>query len=378
MKRNEKALPRELDISRLIIGDIVKGYKGMCEVLNVEPVKNSSTRALQEKDWKRYFEWESLNGGKYRKIVNIKETPDPEPIRSNSLYTPLIEMILVYKLANTPSHEIEKTWPQLYEFLEIVNDRYSSHRYPSTRKMISKEIREVGKASYVDWGFRARSGIKRKVRAALDNMMKRRVILWSEVLYCILDVSEEGGRKEEVHIPAGEKERSVYSEANSYVLSEIYGYDNINEVISAGKYFEFIDSVNEYLHDNYRICGFYNKVRISYNSKFVAKRIEGTKKNLISAANKEGIEVQWDKLNQMFVDMLDHEAHSKNLLAGKKLLGYMAPEDGEREYELPDEFRKYVVYENEDYIIEQELFSQYFIKKGTTVEQLKDKYGKVD
>ena len=72
--RDLEARPLALDVSRLKVGMVVKGYKGMCEALGVKAnEKSRSGRKLQEEDWRRYFEWEEVGHGYLRKITHKKE-----------------------------------------------------------------------------------------------------------------------------------------------------------------------------------------------------------------------------------------------------------------------------------------------------------------
>lgn len=378
--RDLEARPALLDISRLKSGMVVKGYKGMCELLGVKAYdKPGKSRILQEEDWRRYFEWEELNHGYLRRITQIKEFPDIVPPPPNAVYVKLIEMMVVYKLANLEVPEIEMTWPDLFEFLDMVNERFKDHRNFVAYKHIDENIRHISEIGYLDWGIRARGGFKRKLRTALNSMQRRQLIIWDEVLYCVLNTADAqgdgvNGRRHETHVVAGPDERGVKTEAHRYVLQEIYHLDNEDQIIAKGKYYEYLDKVNEYLNDNYRILRFYSKVRISYRYKTVEKAIEATKKNLAEMAAEFDFNVKWDELTEKLIEMLNNEASNKHIGARSKINGYM--ENSSLDDDAENDMKRFVYFESDDYLLEQELFSQYFISRYATSESLKEKYGK--
>ena len=59
----------------LHIGDTIKNYKALCEILQ-QPVKAGKSRTLQLKDFKRYFDWEK-SGQKFI-ITDVYDTPLPK------------------------------------------------------------------------------------------------------------------------------------------------------------------------------------------------------------------------------------------------------------------------------------------------------------
>lgn len=380
--RDLEARPLALDVSRLKVGMVVKGYKGMCELLGVKAYdKSRSGRNLQEEDWRRYFEWEEVGHGYLRKITHIKEYPDAVPPPPNAVYVKLIEMMLVYRLSKEPVPEIEMTWGNLFEFLGMVNERFKDHSTYVAYDHIDKEIRHISDIGYKDWGSRARGGFKRKLRTALDSMQRRQLIIWDEILYCIVAdeddyIDKKTGRRKvhEIHTKAGPDERSVKTEAHRYVLQEIYHLDDEKQIVSKGWYPEYIDKVNQYLYDHYRIIRFYTKVRISYKYTTVGKAIEDTKRNLEAMAEEFDFEVKWDELTETLIEMLNNEASGKHLNAHKNIMNIGTSGDGDEN--VQDEIMRYVYFESDDYLLEQELFSQYFISRYSTIESLKEKYGK--
>lgn len=380
--RDLEARPIVLDTSRLKSGMVVKGYKGMCEILGVKPYdKSRNGRALQEEDWRRYFEWEEVGHGYLRRITNIKKYPDSVPPPPNAVYVKLIEMMLVYKLSKEEAPEIEKTWGDLFEFLGMVNERFKDHRTYVAYDHIDKEIRHISDIGYKDWGVRARGGFKRKLRTALNSMQRRQLIIWDEVLYCVIVNEEEyvdkrtgRGKRSEIHVKAGSNEKAVKTEAHRYVLQEIYHLDDEDQIIANGWYQDYIDEVNEYLYHHYKILRFYTKVRISYRYTTVGKAIEDTKKNLEAMAEEFDFEVKWDELTETLIDMLNSEASGKHMNAHKRIMD--VGNSNEDDESISDMIMRYVYFESDDYLLEQELFSQYFISRHSTVESLKEKYGK--
>lgn len=376
-----EARPNFVDTSRLRTGMVIKGYKGMCKVLGVKELKSRSSRQLQEADWRRYFEWEDLDHNYLRRIIFIKEFPDIVPPPPNAVYVKLIEMMVVCKLAKTQSLEIERTWPELFVELGLLNDNYKFYRTYQAYDRITREIRDVSKVSYADWGQRARGGIKRKIRSALDSMQRRQLIIWNETLYFVTDsieLDEKGKEKTtEAHCIAGAQEKAIKTEASRYILVNEYHMDNEDQIIAAGKYYEYLDKVNDYLYSNYKIHRFYNKVRISYDYYTVGTAIDATRRNLKKVAEQYDYEVKWEELTQMLIEMLNADANNKHNIALDKLKSYPTDENGYRDYKLPDFLQRYVVHEADDYVIEQELFSQYFVSKHEpSKEELIEKYSK--
>lgn len=116
-------------------------------------------------------------------------------------------------------------------------------------------------------------------------------------------------------------------------------------------------------------------MRISYDYRTMGNAIEDTRRNLIKIASEFDFDVKLNELTDLLIDMLNSEANSKHENAKRKLEGFPKDEDGERKYYLPENLGKYELYENDDYILEQELFSKFFICRYVTDRELIEEYG---
>ena len=302
-------------------------------------------------------------------------------------------MIIVYRLAHEKTNEIEMSWSALLEYFGLVNDKFKNYRNHVAYEDIKNNIRPISDIGYMDWGTRAKSGLKRKLRTALNSMKKRQLIEWDEILYCVLNLEDEEGEStkgykdnphpKEMHILAGKDERSVKTEAYRTILQDVYHLDDENKLIASGKYYEYIDKVNKYLNDRYRIKMFYTKARISYQPYTISKAIEYTKQNLIDAAAEFNFNVNLEKLNKMLIDMLNNEASSKKANAHNKIQEYynkrhlIIPDIGclDENDESQSAMYRFMYFDSEEYLLEQDLFSQYFINRQISMQTLKDKYG---
>ena len=384
--KKEKTKKQIPDTSKLRSGMVVKGYKEMCSLVGVEP-KNGRRRVLQEEDWTRYFEWEDLGRNHLRRITCVKDYPDLTPPPPNAVYVKLLEVILVNKLIHEDESEIELTWGDLYEYLGMVNKKFKEHKRDRTYDHINDNIRSINRFLYDDWGNRARGGLKRKLRTALDSMQRRQLIIWSEVLYDVVESienSEWNGKSQlvtfDIHEESGSREREIKTEAHRWVLQELFKEDDEKDIIAKGKYREYINEVNRYLYEKYRIKYFYTKVRISFSPLAVKMGLRATENNLIKVAAEYDLEVKMDELSEMLIKMLGQEAVSKRANAEEKMKGYYIgdDEDGLPEYDNKVYATSLPCLVSDEFIIEQDLFSRYFIDKHITEEELKEKYGNND
>ena len=73
---------------------IVNSYRQLCELLE-EPVKTSDSKKAQIKEWERYFSFHKKENDRYALVIDeVYDTPLPEAIRVDDVYSALVQVIL--------------------------------------------------------------------------------------------------------------------------------------------------------------------------------------------------------------------------------------------------------------------------------------------
>src|SRR5699024_2298688 len=119
-----------MKIKNLTVGKVIKNYKSLCEILEIEAKKSgSNSHKAQLKDFNRYFEFEK-QGHKYI-IKNIYDKPK-EKIENrsnniggnNTVFTDDIEKLILNILASSKDDTVTIARGQLYKALSMCNENY--------------------------------------------------------------------------------------------------------------------------------------------------------------------------------------------------------------------------------------------------------------
>src|SRR5699024_8011163 len=116
-----------MKIKNLTVGKVIKNYKSLCEILEIEAKKSgSNSHKAQLKEFNRYFEFEK-QGHKYiiTKIYeNPKERIDNRMNGNNTVFSDDIEKLILNILASSKDDTITIARGQLYKALCMCNENY--------------------------------------------------------------------------------------------------------------------------------------------------------------------------------------------------------------------------------------------------------------
>lgn len=114
-----------MNIDNISEGMEVKNYRELCRLLE-EKQTTGCSRRHQIEQWERYFSYEK-KGQKFI-IKNIYNEPLPDVSKIRSLYTGIIELLVMDFLSQTDNEEIFISRPKLYQKLGIASKKYFDYK----------------------------------------------------------------------------------------------------------------------------------------------------------------------------------------------------------------------------------------------------------
>lgn len=124
----------------LTVGMKIRNYPDLCALID-EKASTGKSKQLQIKRWEQYFRYH--RDGYAFIIDEIYEQPlssSPRKLRSDNIYTELIEKILISKLKT--EHEIRIGKNKLYQILGFFNENYAdvnSSTFKNTMRQFRKK-----------------------------------------------------------------------------------------------------------------------------------------------------------------------------------------------------------------------------------------------
>ena len=283
-----------MKIENLKVGQIVKNYKELCEILNVEARKSgSNSHKAQLKDFNRYFEFEK-QGHKYI-IKNIYDKPkDKIDNRSNNIggnntvFADDIEKLILNILASSKDDTVTIARGQLYKALSMCNENYLLGR-----SNISKlsEIIEIPKASIYEFYDNNSSKLRDTVERNLRRLRSRALITWKNtttvaVTEIDIELNELGEpiydkrtksirhKVKTIHRLADKFEEKLILKYEEETLKEM-GIDTIQKVFLLGKWKYFKQQVENKLRENdTNIDYYYDSYTITFNNDSVKNYVK--------------------------------------------------------------------------------------------------------
>lgn len=258
----------------LVIGESIKNYKELCKRLDVNVCTGNQKKA-QEKEFRRYFDWERV-GYKYI-ITQIYPEPLPKDngLKSkgnNNIYTKSIEVILLDFLSKTPGYTYTMGRKEWWRMLGMVNEKFAS--------IDNEELKSLSNV-ITNWeisNFYARSytNLNKILTSALNSLQRQRLIEWEQET--IIAMTDQFG--ETVYHPATDEEKKNIMSMERYVLTEIFDYVSIIQVICRNQQEEFYNKVGKLIQKEYEWSYYFKRIKILYNQKDALKAISSYQKNL--------------------------------------------------------------------------------------------------
>lgn len=238
-----------MEVRNLKAQTYVKNYKEMCKLL-AEPEKGGKSKALQLKEWSRFFLFEKQGHQFY--ISEIYSFPlekkDKRKAGNHPIYLKFVEAILTSSLSTLSTRTFSKQ--ELLELLGLVN--------PDYRRISSEKLKQIisgiSDDDIKDFYKRSNAKLTYILSTALDNMASRSILEYS--YKTIVSTTEH-----RVFI-AGSEELRVLSQFEHVVLKEM-GLNCITQAYLSGCSDEFYTRLTEKLRDSYNWSYWYKKYYIT-------------------------------------------------------------------------------------------------------------------
>ena len=280
-----------MKIKNLTVGKVIKNYKELCELLEIEAKKSgSNSHKAQQKEFNRYFEFEK-QGHKYiiTKIYeNPKERIDNRMNGNNTVFADDIEHLILNILAKSKDDTVTIARGQLYKALSMCNENYLLGR-----SNISKlsEIIEIPKASIYEFYDNNSSKLRDTVERNLRRLRSRALITWKNtttvaVTEIDIELNELGEpiydkrtksirhKVKTIHRLADKFEEKLILKYEEEVLKEM-GIDSIQKVFLLGKWKYFKQQVENKLRENdTNIDYYYDSYTITFNNDSVKNYVK--------------------------------------------------------------------------------------------------------
>lgn len=287
-----------MKIKNLTVGKVIKNYKSLCEILEIEAKKSgSNSHKAQLKEFNRYFEFEK-QGHKYiiTKIYeNPKERIDNRMNGNNTVFSDDIEKLILNILASSKDDTITIARGQLYKALCMCNENYLLGR-----SNISKlsEIIELPKSAIYEFYDNNSSKLRDTVERNLRRLRSRALITWNNTITVAvteveIEYNEFGEpifdkrtksiryKTKTVHRLADKFEKKAILKYEHEVLKEM-GIDTIQKVFLLGKWKYFKQQVEDKLRENNtNIDYYYDTYTITFNNEDVKNYVKKLSDNSI-------------------------------------------------------------------------------------------------
>lgn len=337
-----------MKVENLAIGQVVKNYKELCTLLEID-IKSGASKRSQLKEMERYFKYEKE---KYKFVItDIYSTPLP-PNNNITKYIPLIEQLILHIIVeeSDSDNRLYINRNKLLNMLKMINEQYSKMKY---RNMQLSYKYNIPKETILDFYSTSDSLLKRNLETALNNLQDRSLIQWSNVFsVCELEIINAGishieidkeidkyGDIETTPVVRSKKVNRIHREATKeeerYILYmqretlKAMECESISEVMRKGLSKDFYDRVNSALLMIHNIEMYYTAYSIRYNIYHVTERYENANVFLL---DDESRELTAQLLNNEIMDKINSNAtdrHNKALkgMGSFSVIGYRSDKE---------------------------------------------------
>ena len=347
-----------LRVENLHEGQIIKNYKELCKILEIEE-KPGKSRQLQHNHFNQYFEYKK-EGHKY--IINkIYKNVENKIKRggNNRLFVDDFRNLIISILHNNRSETMLISKGMLYKTMNLVNENYLLGRNNMTKL---SEITEIPQTSIYDFYDYNSVKLKDTVERNLKHCRNRSLLIYENVMcvaiqealiaYNELDkpILDEHGRvvseSRLTYREATKQEKQVILKYEKEVKNE-NGWKDNQEIFLKGKWKYFKKQVeNKLIQANTNIKFYYEAYRITWNNKDINEEYKK------SCSEISSIEIK-NNINHNMVESIKKSTmkrHNKACLESGLGLNH---------------FKQDKLFEQEkiDYVIEQEQLTMTLINK---------------
>ncbi len=279
---DENSIDIEIDTSKLCIGDVIKNYKEMCHLLGQE-VKTGKSKQLQLKDWERYFSWDK-SGQKFI-IADIYDKPlskeDARKRGNNNVYVHYIELVLMKYLSKFDGYTRTLTKRNWLEILGMLSNKYQKIPYEQLERLDYS----IHKFEIDHFYYLSNKRLQDIFNSAINSLKKQKLIIpeWQLV---IVD-------KDNNYLLATDLDKKRILQAERYVMKNVMGLENMDQVFRKFKKDQFYRNVNDIIYQEYGWIHYFKQLKIIYS-----------KKNINTAISDSEVKLQKDILNEKIADAI--------------------------------------------------------------------------
>ena len=271
-----------MEIKNLKEGQVIKNYKELCKVLEIEPKKSNDTRARKRhhEEFARHFEYEK-QGQKYI-ITKIYDNPKKKIDKrggNNRLFVDDFRNLMIYMLYKNRTESMLISKGMLYKTMNLVNENYLLGRNNMTKL---SEITEISQTSIYDFYDYNSVKLRDTVERNLKHCRNRSLLIYESVMCVAIQevliaynelnkpILDEHGRvvseSRLTYREATKQEKQVILKYEDEVKTELGLKDN-QEIFLKGKWKYFKQQVENKLKEaNTNIKFYYEAYKITWNN----------------------------------------------------------------------------------------------------------------
>ena len=308
-------------------------YKEICNIIG-EKVEEGNTKYSQIKRWKRFMEFEKIEGSHRYLIKKVYEVPLPKESKQNSLYTKVIELLLMYELSEKEGYTAQYTKTKIYYILGMVNSNFLHRNREMALEMAierDKEIEDIKSWEMNHFYLMTTSKLNEILMSALKSMRRRCLLDYQEVMMLSYYEGEEGNERLYTREATNEEWEKVLEVQKEILLKN--GWDKV-PLIQANRFYE---EVNENIYKKYGWNGAYKEIKLIYTQEYMSKDIPTVLREI-----RDIIQINQSNLNKQILETLEAQIYKlkdKNEEKIQKEIGGIGKKRiGQREYEKIEEF----------------------------------------
>ena len=304
-----------MNLSNLIVGQIVPNYITMCELLGEKP-RTSNSKKAQIKEWECHFKF-ARDGHKYIIIEIYPHRKTKEDLRTeNGLYVKLIEHQLLCEFAISNQIHQHATKTELFRQLGIINEhKLSEYEINQTLKKHAIE-----KWHYDHFYGRRYNKFSNVLYKSLNSLESRKLLYYNNRIL-ITDLNS----REEKKWVASIQETNKILDLEKHILFELGHHRVPYQLYDRCRYYETVEK---------KMCEIfgwstYKDIELIYNPPQCLTDIPVVKREIVDLSKSSKTE-----LNQRVLDYMDRQATNKfeanrkkheDLLNEKKYFGSEPP-----------------------------------------------------
>lgn len=268
---------------------VIKNYKELCKVLEVEPRDGSRNKKYHLREMERHFKFEQ-DGRKF--IIKDIYTIQKENKRGRGMqgkFTNDLQDIFLRVLSQSEKGELLFSKGMLFKQANLVNKNYAI-----AKRNIPKlsEITQVEEDVCYDFFNNTNDKMISYVETALKRLRSRRLIVWEKVMVVakystiknqlgesILHIVEDENGNWNANATAYIQHRQATYEEKQAILKieketlKEMGFKDTQEAFLRGKWFEYKNNVNAILQERLNIKFHYEGYLITYNHEDIVKEL---------------------------------------------------------------------------------------------------------